>query len=69
MADSDITFTINAKVYKRTWNHRNCPKKGNSGAAGGRMRYEFIPTGLGTIVTAKCTCGWSKDITDPKEFG
>lgn len=29
----------------------------SSGAIGGRFTYEFIPTGIGNLITCKCSCG------------
>lgn len=32
-------------------------KKSSFGVSGGQWTYLFTPTGIGTIVTVKCTCG------------
>ena len=42
----------------------DCPVKGNDGAIGGRITYEFTPTGLGIISRIKCSCKKSLDLTD-----
>jgi len=34
------------------------------GAIGGRISYEFTPTGLGVVTQAKCACGMEFDVTD-----
>ena len=34
------------------------------GCIGGRLSYEFTPTGLGIVTTAKCACGYELDLTD-----
>ncbi len=34
------------------------------GAIGGRLTYQFTPTGLGVIIVVKCACGESVDLTD-----
>jgi hypothetical protein len=36
----------------------------SAGAIGGRLTFEFTPTGLGTIVRVKCACGEEVDLTD-----
>jgi hypothetical protein len=64
---ADIVFSINAKDYQKTWKHR-CKRKVNAGPIGGRMTYEFTPTGVGVIVLAKCMCGWEKNLTDYESF-
>jgi len=43
-------------------NHE-CPIS-NSSTIGGRISYEFTPTGLGIIEVVKCTCGSKLDLTD-----
>lgn len=35
-----------------------------TGAIGGRLTYEFTPTGLGVIAKVVCACGHNMDITD-----
>ena len=56
-------FPISAETESRIneWkkNHRH-----NSGAIGGTLTYEFIPTSIGTIGTIKCACGDSFTFED-----
>ena len=35
-----------------------------AGAIGGRLSYQFTPTGLGTAITVKCACGEEENLTD-----
>lgn len=35
-----------------------------AGAIGGSLTYEFTPTGIGTAVRVRCSCGASGDCTD-----
>lgn len=35
-----------------------------AGAIGGRLRYEFTPTGIGTIVNVQCLCGERLELTE-----
>lgn len=34
------------------------------GAIGGRISYQFTPTGLGNILVVKCACGDKLDLTN-----
>ena len=54
------------KYYNWRMKHRKCSSK--VGAAGGANSITFTPTGLGTIVEAKCICGKKLNLTDPEEF-
>lgn len=38
------------------------------GAIGGAIQYCFTPTGLGTLVTVKCACGESHDVSDTEDW-
>lgn len=41
-----------------------CSLKDVSGTIGGKLSYQFTPTGLGVIVIVKCACGEEMDLTD-----
>lgn len=52
-----------AEAWKKQ-HEKEHPMK-HTGAIGGRWAYAFNPTGIGTIVTVRCTCcGAEKDVTD-----
>jgi hypothetical protein len=42
--------------------HR-CPRKGHYGTAGDKYSFKFVPTGIGTFVSVRCSCGKEKDLT------
>jgi len=45
-----------------------CPYKYHQGAIGGRITYEFTPTGLGVAASAKCACGSEINVTNYDEW-
>ena len=55
------------KARARAWreqHEKDHPMK-NTGAIGGRWGYLFISTGIGDVVSVRCTCcGAEKDVTD-----
>lgn len=57
--DAKIKYWIREHMADR---HRSVSEDDityGAGAIGGRFSYEFIPTGIGTIGTIKCSCGES----------
>lgn len=44
------------------WHHHGCDAE--AGAIGGRISFEFTPTGLGMITEVKCLCGKTLNLTD-----
>jgi hypothetical protein len=51
----------------KKWHERHtCPYKGveHVNGTGGNTTYSFTPTGIGTIIKAKCSCGAEMDFTD-----
>lgn len=49
----------------REWDEAHeCELKEYSGAIGGRLTYQFTPTGLGCVVKIICGCGEEIDVTD-----
>lgn len=54
------------KKYKEWYEEHNksCPLYQNVGAIGGRLKYSFVPTGLGIVIVVRCSCGEELDLTD-----
>ena len=50
-------------IRKKHWDPINNCECG-AGACGGRFVYEFLPTGIGTFITCKCSCGEKFEIDD-----
>ena len=60
-----ITGSELVKLNKWMKEHdKTCVLKYNQGAIGGRLTYEFTPTGLGVIIKVKCGCGEFVDLTE-----
>jgi hypothetical protein len=38
------------------------------GAIGGKTSYIFTPTGIGTVIKARCACGSEVDVTDYEDW-
>lgn len=56
-----------SKYLKWRLKHRKCERK--AGAIGGAISITFIPTGIGTIVEAKCgICDKALSLTDSKDL-
>ncbi|KKT82593.1 MAG: hypothetical protein A3B99_03195 [Candidatus Yanofskybacteria bacterium RIFCSPHIGHO2_02_FULL_44_12b] len=68
--NNGLTFTVDeaqlAKLSQWLQEHdkKNHPNKQEWGAIRGRLKYLFTPTGIGTVVSAKCACGEEVDLTD-----
>lgn len=45
-----------------------CPYRYHQGAIGGRITYEFTPTGLGIAAGAKCACGSEINVTNYEDW-
>ena len=71
-AKKNLRFELNdneMKNLEKFDQHRCAFKKPFAcGAAGGRLTFSFVGTGIGTLVTVKCACGKEKDITDISEW-
>ena len=56
-SNDKIQFEISGNDYKNLKKfrkqHRNCPQ----GMTGEQFEYAFVPTGLGTMISVKCSCG------------
>jgi hypothetical protein len=52
------------RIFTEWDDHHNCSLKKDSGAIGGRLSYQFTPTGLGQVVKVVCGCGAWVDLTD-----
>lgn len=69
-----FTTDIDQDVLILKWNNEHeCKYRqedGNKyvGAIGGSLTYCFTPTGLGTIIKVKCSCGDEIDVTNYDEF-
>ena len=50
-----------------TEHDKNCPMI-YCGAIGGRLSYEFTPTGLGCVVIVRCACKAEINLTDYSEW-
>lgn len=53
-----------AKAERWLSRHRCTVRTETPPAAGGRVSYEFTPTGIGTVIVVRCACGKSKNVTD-----
>jgi hypothetical protein len=61
-----INFVIDKEDLKKfeDWNKKHkCKLKKNSGAIGGRLSFNFTPTGLGLVIKVKCGCGAEVDLS------
>lgn len=54
------------QVYEWSYNH-NCTVT-DVGAIGGRLTYQFTPTGLGDIQEVICACGEELNLTNFEDW-
>ena len=62
-----MKFELNEEQIKKAnqWNKKHRKKCTiDAGAIDGRLKYIFIPTGLGTLIEIECLCGKSIYLTD-----
>lgn len=66
-----MKFEITPKEMKQinSWlaeHDKECPytQREKQGAIGGRLTYQFTPTGLGIVTRVICGCGAETDISD-----
>lgn len=45
-----------------------CKTAGQYGTAGEKYSFRFLPTGIGTFVDVKCSCGAEKDLSMSENF-
>lgn len=66
--DLGVSFSLSKDQTEvaNNWfkDHREYCTIDDVGAIGGRYKYEFIPTGLGTIENVVCSCGAKLELTD-----
>ena len=61
-----VSFDLDIEQVKKAniWAVRHrCTQKGQYGTAGDKYHLTFVPTGIGTFVTAYCSCGKEIDLT------
>jgi hypothetical protein len=66
-----MIFSLTDEQYEKIneWRREHeCPYKYNQGAIGGRITYEFTPTGIGICTSAKCACGSNIDVTNYEDW-
>lgn len=68
-------FTISSAQYKKLTKWREdhekvCAYKGNVGAIGGNITYQFTPTSIGMILKVRCSCSLrdSIDLSDYEDW-
>lgn len=61
----NFNLTVSQKEKFEKW-EKHCEIY--AGAIGGRISFEFTPTGLGDIVKAKCLCGKEIDLTESEDW-
>ena len=61
--NKQISDWMSKHIREKHWDKKhNC--ESYCGAAGGRFIYQFLPTGIGTFITVKCSCGEKFEIED-----
>lgn len=63
-----LTHEEEEKLNK--WNdiHKEVCTITDEGAIGGRITFEFTPTGLGDVVKVRCACGAKIDLTEYEKW-
>jgi hypothetical protein len=72
MTDAGLSFELTkeqVEKYKK-WNeeHKKVCKLNERSTIGGRLTFQFTPTGLGVIESVQCACGEKLELTDINDW-
>ena len=65
MSRSGFELTDSQQAKLKEW-HNDCDA--DAGCIGGKLTYEFTPTGLGDCVAVKCICDEKIDLTESEDW-
>ncbi|SCX09452.1 hypothetical protein SAMN02910339_01342 [Lachnospiraceae bacterium YSD2013] len=58
----NISFEISGKDFKHLKKFRRQHKNCRQGFTGEQFEYSFVPTGMGTLISVKCSCGQTLEL-------